>query len=379
MALARADGHEVWRQTLGCEGSDSLDAMSVIEGGDIVVAGRAPGCGGVSSGYYERPLIIARLSGDTGTQVWQRRYDGEQPPGTFSANALTQTTGGDIVAAGGAVLTEYRGISTASFIVLGFSSTNGELRVCGDGYVDSGEACDDGNTSDGDCCSGTCSSAAPDGTACDDGNRCTTEDACHQGTCVGGAPLPCEPCGTCSPLTGCNTELPFQCRTPTASDKAVVRFDNGRSSRHDALFWEWSSGAATTKTEFGDPRTTTPYALCVYGEDASYESSVLLRAAVPAGCSRKVGCWRATVRGFDYRSPSGIPDGLLRLSLKAGSAGRARIAIEGRGLHLGLPALPLTSPVTVQLRRLDGQPPCWSAEHALVAVNRTHRFVARGN
>jgi cysteine-rich repeat protein len=119
--------------------------------------------------------------------------------------------------------------------------------VCGDGTVDPGEACDDGNTADGDCCSSTCqlesagtvcreatgacdvaetctgTSAAcpadayqpsgtacgnstttactnpdscnglgtceanhkPDGTSCSDRNACTIDDACQAGACTG--------------------------------------------------------------------------------------------------------------------------------------------------------------------------------------------------
>ena len=57
--------------------------------------------------------------------------------------------------------------------------------VCGDGTVDTGEQCDDGNLADGDCCSSTCRFEAL-GTACDDGNFCTVNDVCNGlGTCAG--------------------------------------------------------------------------------------------------------------------------------------------------------------------------------------------------
>src|SRR5262245_51544871 len=50
------------------------------------------------------------------------------------------------------------------------------LDVCGNGAVDVGEDCDDGNQTSGDCCSATCQSE--DGGACNDGNACTTADTC---------------------------------------------------------------------------------------------------------------------------------------------------------------------------------------------------------
>lgn len=55
---------------------------------------------------------------------------------------------------------------------------------CGDGTVDPGEECDDGNLIDGDCCSSACLHEA-DGSPCDDGLYCTATDTCSAGTCVG--------------------------------------------------------------------------------------------------------------------------------------------------------------------------------------------------
>jgi cysteine-rich repeat protein len=54
--------------------------------------------------------------------------------------------------------------------------------LCGDGLVDPGEQCDDGNKLSGDCCSSTCQFEHH---ACDDGNLCTENDACNNGVCAG--------------------------------------------------------------------------------------------------------------------------------------------------------------------------------------------------
>src|SRR5262245_22018910 len=51
---------------------------------------------------------------------------------------------------------------------------------CGNGVIDAGEACDDGNIADGDCCSSTCAITNEAG-ACDDGNVCTDTDTCSSG------------------------------------------------------------------------------------------------------------------------------------------------------------------------------------------------------
>jgi cysteine-rich repeat protein len=110
--------------------------------------------------------------------------------------------------------------------------------VCGNGIIEAGETCDDGNLLNGDGCSSTCQDECvnpatdcplsdqqcevaacvattgggarckinnrPNGTACNDGSTETSPDQCYQGDCVGGfayptcAPVSCEPwaCGT---------------------------------------------------------------------------------------------------------------------------------------------------------------------------------------
>src|SRR5205085_5560623 len=57
--------------------------------------------------------------------------------------------------------------------------------VCGDGTVNPGEQCDDGNLVDGDC-SARCQATGA-GSPCDDGAFCTVDDICQNGTCHGTA------------------------------------------------------------------------------------------------------------------------------------------------------------------------------------------------
>jgi len=82
------------------------------------------------------------------------------------------------------------------------------VAVCGNGVLEAGESCDDGNTAPGDCCAADCTFEAS-GSACDDGDACTTGDACDgSGACQGGAAAVCadgNPCtdDACDPQTGC--------------------------------------------------------------------------------------------------------------------------------------------------------------------------------
>lgn len=78
---------------------------------------------------------------------------------------------------------------------------------CGNGVLEEGEACDDGNAMGGDCCSATCALEVA-GSACDDDDACTESDVCDaSGTCVG-APRVCDDANLCTddacdPASGC--------------------------------------------------------------------------------------------------------------------------------------------------------------------------------
>jgi cysteine-rich repeat protein len=64
--------------------------------------------------------------------------------------------------------------------------------VCGNGQLDVGEQCDDGNTVSGDCCSAACQLEAA-GTACDDGLFCNDGETCDgAGSCGGGSATDCD-------------------------------------------------------------------------------------------------------------------------------------------------------------------------------------------
>src|SRR5438093_1498371 len=129
------------------------------------------------------------------------------------------------------------GIQTDLFSVAGKT-----IEICGNGFLDAFEECDDGNRLDGDCCSAACLTAPP-GTACpagsicsdaacdaagacrftgfntkpcDDGNACTVTDTCLLGSCAG-TPRTCDDAHACTadswdPATGCvNAPRPGPC------------------------------------------------------------------------------------------------------------------------------------------------------------------------
>jgi hypothetical protein len=104
--------------------------------------------------------------------------------------------------------------------------TLGDCRSpqCGDGVVDAGEACDDGNNLDGDCCSSFCE-LLPEGSDCNDGRFCTTVDRCDDAGVCGGSGDPCDaPDGDANCSESCNEDSD-SCDAPdpdaTACDDGV--------------------------------------------------------------------------------------------------------------------------------------------------------------
>jgi cysteine-rich repeat protein len=82
-----------------------------------------------------------------------------------------------------------------------------QFMRCGNGNIDPGEDCDDGNTVAGDCCSATCTFEKV-GTSCDDGLFCTLDSTCSQGVCVADQPRDCNDGNVCTA---------DRCDEPTAS------------------------------------------------------------------------------------------------------------------------------------------------------------------
>lgn len=240
---------------------------------------------------------------------------------------------------------------------------------CGDGVLDAGEACDDGNVDDGDCCAADCSAAAADGVACDDGETCTTSDQCTSGSCGGtpvadgtgcddGSRCTSESCtaGACvvaaAPASGCFT--------PSAARAAALSLKNAPGGSRDTVGFKWNKGEETMLADFGDPLASDDYALCIYDADAD----VVLAAQIPAGgtCAGRE-CWKSGLTGISYRDKEATPDGINRVLLRAGDAGRAAVAAKGKGEPLKMtPVDDITLPVRAQLRR-DGA--CWEATFSL--------------
>src|SRR5262249_54465721 len=120
--------------------------------------------------------------------------------------------------------------------------------------------------------------------------------------------------------------------------------------------------------DFADPTAATSYALCVYDQ-----RGLVSTVHAPAG-----GNWALVATGAKYTNKILVPDGLQKIVLKAGAAGRAKIGVKGKGAALPMPGLPLVGTVRVQLVRSDGGR-CWEASYSSAIDDTETAFKAKSD
>jgi hypothetical protein len=180
----------------------------------------------------------------------------------------------------------------------------------------------------------------------------------------------------CGPLP-----LATGCRAP---GRSALRIKN-RGGDRNRLEWEWARGDAPA-AEFGDPRSATAYAFCLYDSSGLVAQQVFSAQVPPGGACRERDCWKVTPSGFRFDDRDGLNDGTRRISLRGDIPGRGHVTFEARGDNLVLPAPAAPSRmfnqdelVTAQLINSDGA--CWQTAFAPAdaKTNSATFFRARGS
>ena len=261
------------------------------------------------------------------------------------------------------------------------ATTFGATAFCADPGND-GQPCDDADA----CTHGeTCQAGLCDGGAaitCDDGVACTA-DACVPGS--GCAYVPehgaCGPCTACDPAAGCVTGPRDGCGGPIVPLAAKLKLKRAGAATGDLLLWKLAKGDETLPGAFGDPLAGDDLSVCLYDESATTPALVLRADAPAGGTCGAAPCWQVIgSTGFRYKDRERTPDGLLKLQMKAGSAGRTRVSVKGKGENLpALPPLPLSLPSRVQVHSAAGA--CWEAVYDEEGVVRNDAtvFIGKGD
>lgn len=179
--------------------------------------------------------------------------------------------------------------------------------------------------------------------------------------------LPAVASGLCTlqPATGC--------RTPLAGGASSMKLQRRFPASRNRLTWKWSRGEATTTAAYGDPLGDTGYAVCLY-DDAGLRARV--DAPARGVCGTKF-CWRAKSAGWQYSDPLLTPNGLQKLVLRPGAAGKAKLTMSAKGDLLVLPTLPLDPPLRLQLVNTNGE--CWEATFSSATSNTSTQVKARSD
>jgi cysteine-rich repeat protein len=241
---------------------------------------------------------------------------------------------------------------------------------CGNGTLEAGEVCDDGNADDGDCCSADCQTPAANGVGCDDPRTCTVDGTCQSGSCSGGA-VSCDPCLTCDPPLGCVPPTNVLCDYEPPRSASVSLAKHLVDPANDKLTWKWKSSLPVALLDYGSPTTVTDLILCIFDQ-----TGLKLSARAPAaGTCGTQPCWKEGPFSVQYRDKAATPDGLTKIVATAGDAGRARITVQGKGANLGMPPLGLSGAVTVRLKR-DSGAECWQSRFPSASRNTAKKFSA---
>jgi hypothetical protein len=147
------------------------------------------------------------------------------------------------------------------------------------------------------------------------------------------------------------------------------------SGRNEAQF-EWGKGPVVPLADFGNPDGGDLLELCVYDQTGpdTYALALTGSPSVSGG-----GAWTARPTGWKFRSKTGTPDGITRVTLKAAPI---PLKAEVRVKAINSPALaqlPLQSApsVVVQLKTSLGT--CWGATFSTPTVNTATKFKAKSD
>jgi hypothetical protein len=137
--------------------------------------------------------------------------------------------------------------------------------------------------------------------------------------------------------------------------------------KQDRLVWRCIEENPANPPDFGDPTSTTSYALCVY------DGSRRVSAVELYGAQAK---WGAIPdRGYKYRARKNPPGGIQSIFLKSGPTRRVSLAVNGKGENLPDMTLGLAPPIKVQLISSEGG--CWESVFTDEDVIASHLTVFR--
>ena len=140
--------------------------------------------------------------------------------------------------------------------------------------------------------------------------------------------------------------------------------------------FQWGKGPVVPLASFGDPTGGDVLQLCVYDQTGpdTYALALTGSPSVSGG-----GAWTGGPLGWRFRSATGAPDGITRVTLTAAAIplkGKVQVKTLNSPSFAPLP-LQQSPSVVVQLKTSSGA--CWGATFSTRAVNTATEFKAKSD
>jgi hypothetical protein len=170
---------------------------------------------------------------------------------------------------------------------------------------------------------------------------------------------------------------------PLAPRKGALQIKDPSLGGGDKLLWKWSRGP-TLLPEFGDPRGTTSYALCIWDESGGtpvLATDILVPGGGTCSSQSPAPCWSVRGAGYQYKDKDLATDGIKLIKLKADPGGNAQILVKGKGPGIPMPvaasgALLLAQDPAVTVQFVASTGACWETRMPRPALKNS--FDARG-
>lgn len=161
-----------------------------------------------------------------------------------------------------------------------------------------------------------------------------------------------------TPATGC-----------TASARAKILLSDREDDSRDKLVWRWKNGVLDPM-DVGDPIAGSDRIdVCVYDGDG-----YLVGGGLPPGSPG----WSVNGGGMFFRDDAALAPGIRKLKMRPSTQPNGLVSARGKGVYLRTPQLPVTLPVTAQIKN-DATGACWETvfDSSTVIKNHAGKFVAR--
>lgn len=121
--------------------------------------------------------------------------------------------------------------------------------------------------------------------------------------------------------------------------------------------WKWGKGDAVSKQQFGDPTADTNYYLCFFDEELPTPEANQRDVAAVCNLAAAGEVWKDKKNGFKRKT--GEQKGILKVLLKAGEAGKAKIKVKGKVVPQ--PSKPFDQDPDFVVQLVNSDLECWES------------------